>query len=107
MPNEEATLRRTLHIRFTAPGADPAQLLMMLKAAEPFFGLFGGMRTRLLQNVDDPAKFVQIVDYEAPEAVEVNRQGVVSDPRLQAYLQTWRTFMPGAAEIDVYQEVGA
>jgi len=25
---------------------------------------------------------------------------------VQAYLQTWRTLLPGSVEIDVYQEAG-
>jgi hypothetical protein len=31
---------------------------------------------------------------------------VASDPRMQAYLQTWRSLFPGSVEIDVYQEAG-
>ena len=62
-------------------------------------------RTRLLQNVDDPARFVQEIEYELPEVVEFNRQRVASDPRVQAYLQTWRSMLPGGIEIDVYQEI--
>jgi hypothetical protein len=30
---------------------------------------------------------------------------VASDPRVQVYLQTWRSLFPGGVEIDVYQEV--
>jgi hypothetical protein len=60
---------------------------------------------RLLQNVDDPSKFVQIIDYEAVEDWELNRQRIASDPRMQVYLQTWRTMFPGVLEIDVFQEV--
>jgi hypothetical protein len=38
--------------------------------------------------------------------MELNRQRVASDPRVQAYLATWRALFPGAIEIDVYQEAG-
>ena len=61
---------------------------------------------RLLQNVDDPARFVQEIEYDTHEVVELNRQRVASDPQVQAYLRTWRSFFPGSVEIDVYQEVG-
>ena len=37
--------------------------------------------------------------------LRLNRQRVASDPRVQAYLQAWRMMVPGAVEIDVYQEV--
>jgi hypothetical protein len=96
---------RTLHLKFTMPGADPAQLSAMIKSARPFYEFFGTMRVRLLQNVDDPARFIQVIDYEAAEAVEVNRQRLASDPRLQGFIQAWRTILPGAVEVDVYEEV--
>jgi hypothetical protein len=106
MANEEAAkVRRTLQLRFTLPTADSGQLATMIKAAAPFYQMFGKAEVRLLQNVDDPAKFVQITDYDAVEDWELNRQRIASDPRMQVYLQTWRTMFPGALEIDVYQEV--
>jgi len=36
-------------------------------------------------------------------ALEQNRQQVASDPRVQSYLQAWRSMFPGAIEIDVYK----
>ena len=39
------------------------------------------------------------------EVVELNRQRVASDPRVQTYLQTWRSMLPNGVEIDVYREV--
>jgi hypothetical protein len=48
---------------------------------------------------------VQLIEYEANEDWELNRQRVAGDPRMLVYLQTWRTMFPGALEIDVYQEV--
>ena len=33
----------------------------------------------------------------------MNRQQIASDPRVQAYLQGWRSMFPGAIEIDVYK----
>jgi len=105
MSDEDPKVRRTLHLRFTLPTADSAQLAAMIKAAAPFYQMFGNAQVRLLQNVDDPAKFIQEIEYEAHEDWELNRQRIASDARMQAFLQTWRTMFPGALEIDVYQEV--
>jgi hypothetical protein len=102
---EQPKVRRTLQLRFTMPSADSAQLVAMIKAATPFYQMFGKAEVRLLQNVDDPAKFVQLIEYEAREDWELSRQRIASDPRMQVYLQTWRTMFPGALEIDVYQDV--
>ena len=106
MANEEAAkVRRTLQLRFTLRTADSGQLAAMIKAAAPFYQMFGKAEVRLLQNVDDPAKFVQVIEYEADQDWELNRQRIASDARMQVYLQTWRTMFPGVLEIDVFQEV--
>lgn len=105
MGTEDAKVRRTLHLRFTLPATDSTQLIAMIKAAAPFYQMFGNAEVRLLQNVDDPAKFIQEIEYEANEEWELSRQRIAGDARMQAYLQTWRTMFPGALEIDVFQEI--
>ena len=104
MASESQTVRRTVQFKFTLPAANSAHLASLLRAAAPFYEAFGGRRMRLLQNVDDPGRFIHEIEYETHEVFELNRQRVASDPRVQAYLQTWRSLLPGAIEIDVYQE---
>jgi hypothetical protein len=105
MSNENSKVRRTLHLRFTMPTADNSQFVAMIKAAAPFYQIFGKATVRLLQNVDDPMKFIQVIEYEAHEDWELNRQRLASDARMQTFLQTWRTMFPGALDVDVFQEV--
>jgi hypothetical protein len=104
MANEK--VRRTLQFKFTSPTTNAMQLASLLKVAQPFHEVLGGKRFRLLQNVDDPARFVHEIEYETDEAIELNRQRFASDPRVQAYMQTWRSLFAGSVEIDVYQEIG-
>jgi hypothetical protein len=101
----ESKVIRTLHLRFTMQAADPAQLSALIRSAKPFYEFFGTTRVRLLQNVDDPSRFIQVIDYETDEALELNRQRIASDPRLQSFIQAWRSMLPGAVEMDVFQEV--
>ena len=105
MSGDEPKVWRTLHLKFTLPGADSEQLASLMRAAAPFFQMFGNANFRLLQNADDPTKFIQVVEYETHQSFELNRQSLASDPRFQAYLQAWRAMLPGALEVDVYQEV--
>jgi hypothetical protein len=105
MANGDNKVRRTLHLRFTFAGADPAHLLAMVRAATPFYEFFGSREVRLLQNVDDPSKYIQVIEYETDAALEVNRQRIASDPRMQVYLQAWRAALPGGVEIDVFRDV--
>jgi hypothetical protein len=67
--------------------------------------MLGGTEVRLLQNVDDPAKFIQVIEYETPESMEMNRSRIAGDMRLQTYLQAWRAMLPGGVEIDVFKDV--
>jgi hypothetical protein len=94
-----------VQFKFTLPTMDSGQIASMLKSATPFYEAFGSRRVRLLQNVDDPTRFIHEIEYDTPEVIEFNRQRVASDPRIQAYLRTWRSLLPGSIEIDVYQEV--
>jgi len=105
MSTEGTTVRRTLQLRFTLPTSDSGQIAAMIKAAAPFYQMFGNAKVRLLQNVDDPSKFVQEIEYEAQQEWELNRQRIAGDVRMQTYLHAWRTMLPGAPEIDVYQDV--
>jgi hypothetical protein len=104
MSNDDQKIRRTLHLKFTLP-ADSSQLAAMVKASAPFYQIFGNAKVRLLQNVDDPGKFIQEIEYEAHEDWELSRQKIAGDMRMQTFLQTWRAMFPGAVEMDVYQDV--
>lgn len=104
MANDEKKVRRILHFRFTMPEVTP-EMLAMMKSTAPYFQMFSNSQVRLLRNVDDPKRFIQEIDYEAPETMETSRQKIAGDPMVQAYLQTWRAMFPGAIEIDVFDEV--
>jgi hypothetical protein len=104
--DSETKVGRILQFKFTLPAAaDPAQFLTFIKATAPYYELFGGRQVRLLQNVDSPAQFIQVVDYEIDQSFETSRQQIASDPRLQAFLQSWRQMFPGNVEVDVFREV--
>ena len=105
MPSEANTVRRILHFKIRTPTVETKQLLPFMKAAIPFYEAFGRTRIRLLHNVDDPTQFLQVVEYETDEALEVNRQRIAGDPTMRAFLQTWRTLLAQAVEIDVYEDV--
>ncbi len=105
MAEESGKVRRVVQIKVRTPGADYSQILAMVKTTIPFFEAFGGGKVRLLRNVDDPTHFIQAIEYELDEAMELNRHKVASDPMLQGYLATWRTMTMGALEIDVYEDL--
>jgi hypothetical protein len=105
--DSEKKVFRVVQLKFTLPTLDPSQFVGLIKATAPYYELFGGRQVRVLQNVDNPSQFVQIIEYEVHEALETSRQQIAADPRLQAFLQAWRQMFPGSVEIDVFREVDA
>ena len=101
---EEPKIRRTLHFRFTLTGASE-QMIAMIKSSAPLYQMFTDAKVRLLQNVDDPSRFLQEIEYDAPESMEMNRQQLASDPRVQTYLMAWRSMFPGGVEIEVFKVI--
>jgi hypothetical protein len=104
MVASQKKVRRSLHFKFTLPTADSAQLFAMMKNIPSYQTIFGEVQVRFLQNADNPARVIQIVDYEMPESIESSRQSLASDPRVQAYLQAWRSMVPDV-QMDVYREI--
>jgi hypothetical protein len=104
-PDRGTKVVRTLQFRFTLPTTDSTQFLTFIKATAPYYELFGGRQVRLLQNVDNPSQFIQVVDYEIDQSFETSRQQIASDPRLRTFLQSWRQMFPGTIEVDVFREV--
>src|SRR4029077_6853665 len=105
MAKKERKVRRTLHLRFTLSSADPSQLLALVNASKPFYEMLGGTEVRLIQNVDDPDKFIQTIEYETPEEMEIHRARIAGALRMRGRLPAWRTMLPGGVEIDVFKDV--
>jgi hypothetical protein len=105
--DSEMKVFRVLQLKFTLPTADPTQFVALIRATAPYYEQFGGKQVRLLQNVDNPAQFIQIIDYEIHQSFETSRQQIAGDPRLQTFLQAWRQMFPGTVEVDVFREVEA
>ena len=103
MADAAPKVRRTLLLKFTVPSADPKQLLALVQAAKPFYEFFGGKVVRLLQNVDEPSRFTQIIEYEADADHEITRQKLAGDPRWLASMQMWRSGVSGAVDVEVYR----
>lgn len=66
-------MNRTLHIKITTPSADSGKLLAsMMKNTARMYEAFGGVRIRLLRNVDDPVQFVQVIEYQTDKSLARN-----------------------------------
>jgi hypothetical protein len=101
MTDDTPSVKRVLLVRTRAPTPDAAALMASMAAsARPFYEAFGKARLRLLHNVDDRSEFVQLIEYESDQALELSRHNIASDPRFQM----WRSLFGGALDIAVYEE---
>ena len=105
MAATSGTVRRILFLKVTLPSADPAYVRSVVQATAPFYALLGGTSMRLLRNVDDPAQFIQEITYDTPEAMEISRQRIAGDLRIQSFLQAWRQVLGGAAQVEVWEDL--
>ncbi len=107
MAEQSAKLKRTLLLRLKAPTPDAAKVLgSMMQNTAAMYQTFGDTKVRLLRNADDPTQFLQIIEFQADQVVERSRQKMASDPTMQNFLQAWRVMFPGAADAEVYEDVG-
>ena len=93
MSNGEAKIRRTLHFKFTMTGASE-QMIAMIKSAAPLYQMFGDAKVRLLQNVDDPGRFLQEIEYDAPEALETEPPADRQRSARAGLPEGWRAMFP-------------
>ena len=106
MADDATKVRRTLLLRLKAPTPDAAKMLgSMMQNTAAMYKAFGDAKVRLLRNADDQTQFLQIIEFQADEAVERSRQKMASDPTVQNFLQAWRSMFPGAADAEVYEDV--
>jgi hypothetical protein len=106
MASEAEKVQRVLFLKIKLPSADAIKSIsMMMASAKPFLAASGVAHMRLLRNVDNPAELIQIVEYHAEKALELNRQKLASDPMMRNFVQAWRALFPGGVEIDVYEDV--
>jgi len=106
MADEVAKVRRTLLLRLKAPTPDAAKVLgSIMRSTAAMYNAFGDAKVRLLRNADDQTQFLQIIEFQADQAVERSRQKMASDPTMQNFLQAWRSMFPGAADAEVYEDV--
>jgi hypothetical protein len=106
MSNDAAKAHRILYVKIRTLSSDATTVLAStIKSSAPFYAALGDVRMRLLRNVDDPAQFLQIIEYQTDQALELNRHNLASNPTVHNYIQAWRTLFPGGIEIDVYEDV--
>jgi quinol monooxygenase YgiN len=99
-------MRVLLHLRFRVQPGRREEFLAFLRDAVPFYEAPGGIRIGLLQDVADPDRFIEVVEYADEETYQRDQARVGSDPGMRGYLSRWRELLALPLEMEVLHDLG-
>lgn len=80
-------------------------LVSFLHKAIPFYEEPGGIRVRLLRDVEDRHAFIEVIEYETEGSYVADQSRVENDPAMIARLEEWRGLLAGPVEVQTLREV--
>lgn len=96
-----------LHLRIRVIPGKRDDFLAFLSDAIPFYEAPGGIRIRVLQESQDPDRFIEVVEYRDQEAYERDQIRVESDPAMKERLARWHALLAGPVEVETYRVLAA
>lgn len=91
-----------LHLRGRAASGLRADLDAFLAEAIPFYESPGGIRVRVLWDVADPNRFIEVIEYVDQAAHDRDQLRVENDPRMRDLLERWRSLLDGPPVVETY-----
>jgi quinol monooxygenase YgiN len=92
-----------LHLRGRVAPGQRADLVRFLREAIVFYERPGGIRVRLLWDLDDPDRFIEVVEYADRDAHDRDQMRVDHDPEMQGYLRRWRALLAEPPQVHTYE----
>jgi hypothetical protein len=78
-----------------------------LRKAIPFYEEPGGIRVRLLRDVEDADVFIEVIEYETEASYAADQHRVGSDLAMIARLEEWRGLLAGPVDVQTLREIVA
>lgn len=91
-----------LHLRVRVTPGRRGDFLKFLREVIPFYEAPGGIRMRVLQDRENPDRFIEIVEYKDSATYRRDQERVASDPEMRQTLDTWREFLAEPPTIETY-----
>lgn len=92
-----------LHLRGRAAAGRRADLIRFLADAIPFYERPGGIRVRMLWDLTDPDRFVEVIEYADQGAHDRDQLRVQDDPEMLEFLGRWREFLAGPPQVETFR----
>ena len=92
-----------MHLRGRVVPGHREDLVVFLAEAIPFYERPGGISVRLLWDVADPDRFIEVVEYADQETHDRDQARVADDPEMGAYLRRWRSLLAEPPQVEAYR----
>lgn len=95
-----------LHLRGRVAAGRRNDFDIFLAEAIPFYESPGGIRVRVLWDVADPDRFVEIIEYADQDAHDRDQIRVENDVQMRDLLERWRDLLDGPPLVETYEREG-
>ncbi|MFN0137653.1 MAG: putative quinol monooxygenase [Phycisphaerae bacterium] len=98
-----AATRVDLHLRCRVKPGMREAFLAFLREATPFYESPGGITIRLLEDMSEDHRFVELVLYDDEATYLKDQERVAHDDTMKAYLTRWRELLAEPPVVEVYR----
>lgn len=95
--------RIDLHLRIRVAPGRRDEFLAFLREAIPFYERPGGIEVRLLEDMNDDHRFIELVLYDDEDVYLEDQERVEHDPENRRYLERWRSLLAEPPVVEVYR----
>ena len=91
-----------LHLRGQAAPGRRGDLVAFLRQAIPFYEEPGGIRVRVMWDVNNSDRFIEVMEYADQQTHDLDQARVAGDAEMQDYLRRWRALLVSPPEVETY-----
>ena len=92
-----------LHLRIRVLDGKRDEFLAFVAEAVPYYEAPGGIHVRLLEDVSDWHRFIEVVEYADDATYRRDQQRLTGDPQMKEYVARWHTLLDGPPSVEVYR----
>ena len=95
-----------LHLRGTLAAGQRLGFDKFLAEAIPFYESPGGIRVRVLWNITDPNRFIEVIEYADQLTHDRDQLRVENDVQMKGLLERWRKLLDGPPVVETFMVGG-
>lgn len=96
-------MRIDLHLRLRVAPGRRAEFLAFFREAFPVYESPGGITMRLLEDLHDDHRFIELVLYDNEAVYARDQERVANDPTMKALQARWRALLAEPPVVEVYR----